>query len=106
MPNEYYRSMSSFSKLNQFGGTFSNLRNTPCRCLYIIGLKGLDRVDNHNFGQEFFYLLEDILRLSFSENKAIIELMRNTVGTHFYLFFTFLSRYVERTIGQVKSYLQ
>ena len=98
--------MSGLGKLDKLGRTLADLRNTPRRCLNVVRLQGLYRVDDHNLRQQRLYLLEDVLCLRFGEYIAIVELVWNAVSAHLYLLFALLARYVQRLVRQVQGYLQ
>ena len=63
--------MHLLGKSLQCGGTLTNLRYTARTTIDQIGLEGLYRIDNKEFGFECVGLGEDLLYIGFVEQKAL-----------------------------------
>jgi hypothetical protein len=56
----------------QFCRGFPNLGYTSCGRFDIIGMKGLNRINDYNFGLDRFNLFEDVLGFGFGKDVAVV----------------------------------
>ena len=71
MSNHQYGDMHLLGKSLQCGGTLTNLRYTARATINQIGLEGLYRIYNKEFGFECIGLDEDLLYIGFVEQKTM-----------------------------------
>jgi hypothetical protein len=58
----------------------------------IIGMKGLNRINDYNFRLDRFNLFEDVLGFGFGKDVAVVTGRRDSFCPHFYLFLAFFTR--------------
>jgi hypothetical protein len=58
--------------INQFCRGFPNLGYTSCGRFDIIGMKGLNRINDYNFRLDRFNLFEDVLGFGFGKDVAVV----------------------------------
>jgi hypothetical protein len=86
MANKNNRDIGFFGEFNQFCRGFPNLGYTSCSRFDIIGMKGLNRINDYNFRLDRFNLFEDVLGFGFGKDVAVVTGRGDSFCPHFYLF--------------------
>ena len=108
MTGEDYACAVGFCLVYENRGALSYLRHTAGNRSTLVMIHGLDRVDYHHIGFQFFAMRDNLCRIGFGENIDIIALYPEALCPHGNLPDGFLARNIKHALalGDTAAYLK